>query len=304
MTDPKPPRPKSVTLTVKSHSETHELDDEISAKAQWRDQTGRYTILFIHGFWTKEDGAVSSYYTLIDGLHGLDTNLAASVMTFSWPSRPKWFRKNINVFKHRDAVAHQAGTLLGKELARDIKARKAWPRNYVLVAHSLGGRVVMEALRYLEENNVDYGQRFRIILMATALPYEEFGPDGAETVYAQISRKLRDICVLYSQYDTVLSRWFRPGFHWKKGQAVGLHGRPRNRWADAKRMAPYKHDDYWADRGKRVSSYIADRLNVPNPRPIADALVAPADTLASPNVADPANLNDAPETRRGRRRWR
>ena len=145
----------------------------------------------------------------------------------------------------------------------------------VIVAHSLGCRMTLEAVARLSDAQ---SARLRLFLMAAAVPV---GLVEAETSLAAAVARTAGADALHSRADGVLDFWFRlgqsaaPGEEGLLPEAVGLRGGPeRSVWTLASEMPGYDHDQYWS--GHRMATHLANRLGaaVAKPRPVR--LAAPA----------------------------
>jgi hypothetical protein len=143
----------------------------------------------------------------------------------------------------------------------------------LFVAHSLGCRVVLEALRSAGDKSTRdgvSGARAGVAaFMAAAVPNELCGSGGDFAAAPNNSRQ----AVLYSARDRVLSRFFPLGqaIYGERGEPVGRHGRPWGRWSN--RMdTQLGHGEYWADSSVRefLVDFLADRA--PRRREISERL--------------------------------
>jgi hypothetical protein len=138
------------------------------------------------------------------------------------------------------------------------------------VAHSLGCRVVLEALYSIAEL-ADLGIETRakvrgMFLMAGAVPYLMCEDDE---LFKRRDPKLRD-WVIHSAEDKVLAKAF-PGGEWaageSKGEAIGRHGWPPERWhRDV--LTKLGHGDYWSE-WPLVIENVPEMLGTVAPRQIA-----------------------------------
>ena len=240
-------------------------------------------VLFVHGYRVKPDDVHVSYQTFAEKLdswpsgqwwglgrvvwHGTAQTAIPLLDVFSYPFKPK------------EAVA------AGKRLATLIERMRgaAGSRAEVcLVAHSLGCRVVFEALRLLPAPDDTDGPKLRLVAaMAAAVPTAELTPGGHLRPRSGLSRYL---LVLYSPGDAVLRFAFPAGqpegramgerrVYWR---ALGLYGEPqdlthhryRNFGNDGK---PAGHGQYWTSTV--AAEHVARYLGVPSaPRVATHAL--------------------------------
>ncbi len=161
----------------------------------------------------------------------------------------------LQVLKARDV-----GTALGRYL-RDVRHAADVPTEIVFVAHSLGCRVVLEAVRELLGGRPPDAERHRIpgmCLMAAAVP--TFMVEG-DSRLAPAARAPRASYVLHSRKDLVLRYAFPPGQGAASAmltvgaqggtdtegwfpEAVGRHGNPTMTWL-RRGDTNLGHSGYW-----------------------------------------------------------
>jgi hypothetical protein len=179
--------------------------------------------------------------------------------------------------------AKRAGSVLFRATMRWQRCRLG-TRELVVVAHSLGCRLVLEFLGCLRQEAAKAAGRAAegggpgqpavfavlpgletliIFLMAGAVPVGaiERRPDDV--------RVPRHIIVMHSAADRVLRGAFPLGQTFARGEqdwfpeAVGLRGLPSSaRWTSAEDMADYDHGDYWpmVETARVVASYLSALL--------------------------------------------
>lgn len=231
-------------------------------------QRGRL-ILMIHGFNTTAAEAADGYAQFRDLVARQAPRLARQLCAVYWPGDSGLKGGGYPWLVERARVC---GAMLGDWLAEQ-------ERDVVIIAHSLGCRLTLEALARLREH--PGGPRIRVFLMAAAVPV---GLVGQEERLAIASQRAASVDVLSSRTDGVLAFWFRLGQSVAPGEAhvlpeaVGLRGLPGlETWSRTAEMPGYDHGDYWL--GQRAASHLAHRLGaaIPKPRPIR--VTAPARTL-------------------------
>lgn len=265
-------------LSVKSPFDHDALAREMWSYTVWTHHPDPLTIVLIHGFRTDEHLASKNYNNFKRKLAKIDVRLADCARTFSWPSRSRLL-DGTQFFLAKDTVARDAGRMLGDGLLLDIALPRSRPRDYVLVAHSLGSRVVMEALARILDQRPDAGPQFRVLLMAAALPVEDYGTADNRTPYADIARAVASIDVLHSENDEALGAVFRAGHLWTTREAVGLKGQPAHAWDAHAAFTPYRHGHYWADVDDKATTHLAKMLNFAVPRPLAEGVLDSGDVL-------------------------
>ena len=204
-------------------------------------------MIFVHGFNVTQDDAAASlagFHRRLSDYSRSSTRQLPSAWAFYWPGDHQVRLLSAATYAARVDTTQLAGELLGKLLT------KLQPdRQVVLVGHSLGCRVVLEALTYIANERVAGTQSAQVIgvcLMAAAVPVKRC--TGAEEPYrsAVITGPIH---VLHSRNDCVLHRIFPQGQLIKgefKGEAVGLNGGPPERWAQLHDTG-LGHGDYLTD---------------------------------------------------------
>ncbi|MEM7508640.1 MAG: alpha/beta hydrolase [Pseudomonadota bacterium] len=216
-------------------------------------------VLLIHGFNTTQAEAEAGYEAFQDLIERQAPRLARRICPVYWPGDSGLKGGAYPWLVERAA---QAGAQLAEWMARQED-------ELVIVAHSLGCRLTLEALVQLP---LDRGPRIRLFLMAAAVPVGLF-EDGSPM--REAARRADSVDVLHSRADGVLAFWFRLGQTAAPGEAallpeaVGLRGRPRRKlWSRTVEMPGYDHGQYWG--GHRMATHLAHRLGaaVAKPRPI------------------------------------
>ncbi|MEL7091701.1 MAG: alpha/beta hydrolase [Pseudomonadota bacterium] len=265
-------------VSVKSPFDHDVLAREMWSYSVWTHHPDPLTILLIHGFRTDEKKASKNYNTFKRKLAEIDTRLADCTRTFSWPSRSS-ILDGTQFFLAKDEVAREAGRMLGDGILLDMALPRARPRDYVLVAHSLGSRVVMEALARILDQRPDAGRQFRVLLMAAALPVEDFGTETDITPYAHIVKSIASVDVLHSTNDRALGIVFRTGYLGATSGAVGREGKPDHVWDHSAEFTPYRHRHYWADVNNKATNHLGDLLGFEVIRTMDEGVMDNGDVL-------------------------
>lgn len=177
--------------------------DDLAEAAKKRD--GRI-LLYVHGF--KETFFTSARDSAqIARLSGLDI----PVVHYSWPSQGEFLKY----------AADETNMYYNERQFRSflIKlAQQPWTKEIVLVAHSLGARLVIPAIEFVDRNssNADSSNISNIILASPDVDRQDFERDIAETVLTM--RRVnndRRITVYVSAKDRAL------------GLSYNFHGYPR-----------------------------------------------------------------------------
>jgi hypothetical protein len=146
------------------------------------------------------------------------------------------------------------------------------PIDVHLVSHSLGGRVVLELLKYLARNPNTVVVR-SLSVMACAVPVKRVA-DRADLQPAVLVPARTQ--VLHSTDDLVLRLAFPPGETLGGDglfpEAVGRFGGPLGAWTSSRRMAGYGHGDYWDSI--YAAQLLAQHLGAPIMPPIAAHTIA------------------------------
>ncbi len=177
--------------------------DDLAAAMQKRD--GR-VLLYVHGF--RETFFTSARDSAqIARLSGLDIPM----VHYSWPSQGEFLKyaaDETNMYYNE----RQFRSFLTK------LAQQPWTKEIILVAHSLGVRLAIPAIEYVDRNssNADSSNISNIILASPDVDRQDFERDIAETVLAM--RRVnndRRITVYASAKDRAL------------GLSYSFHGYPR-----------------------------------------------------------------------------
>jgi hypothetical protein len=149
---------------------------------------------------------------------------------FHWPGDHRFKPTSVATFPVRIAEAQVAG----QQLARLIRKCLRSDQEVFFIAHSLGCRVVMEALYAMAAMEADgvvgLAPVRGVFLMAGAVPHQKC--DGDDIFHRRDPERPRD-WVIHSARDLVLSVPF-PSGEWLHGEgggeAIGRHGLPAGRW--------------------------------------------------------------------------
>lgn len=206
-------------------------------------------IILVHGFNVDCKGAQHTYQEFLERLQvqAWPTPLQSygAFWGFYWPGDHRSRVMSVVTFPVRIDEAKEAG----RQLARLIIDRLKPNQEIFFVAHSLGCRVVMEALYEIavreHQAGINLGAPVRgVFLMAGAVPYQ-LCQDHADFRRRDPLRP-RD-WVIHSAHDWVL-HWSFPGGEWAQGErggeAIGRHGWPAGRWLHSV-PTELGHGDYW-----------------------------------------------------------
>jgi pimeloyl-ACP methyl ester carboxylesterase len=263
-------------------------------------------LILVHGYANPEARARKSYDTLVSRLRrSWPDQRLPEVWYFYWPGdlvAPGISQVSFSLQIRR---AEQAGKLLAEWLYRR-RADDLSPEA-ILVAHSLGCRLVLEALALLDARTKDSRSRHthvaRTCLMAAAVPVSLC----QQGKLLGTRRDGRNELVLWSNRDVVLT-WLFPigeaaGLDRLARRSVGSTGQPEDRWQQPRRPSTgLGHGDYYGDQG--TAHDIAGQLlrwRVPREPPVR--------TLAERRPSQPAHslpesTLEARQLGEGSKEWR
>jgi alpha/beta hydrolase family protein DUF900 len=227
---------------------------------------GRDLVLATHGFNVDRDEGILAL-SAWERLCRLPANaLFAGVL---WPGDSKYLPVLDYPVEGDEAIAS------GRHLAAYLNAQAAAAASVSFVSHSLGARMVLEALRGLQR------EARRLMLMAGAIE-----DDCLANEYREAANKAREIVVLSSRSDWVLE------FAFPLGNPVGeiiMHGHPYFKTAlgrdgPAQPIPPDQRGGVWQipDKWKYVH---ADYL----PKSAAGSAVPPPAAEPAPGAPEPAD---------------
>lgn len=205
-------------------------------------------VLLVHGYNVSEPEAHAEYDDFAAGLTDLAPQLSGQVGRLLWPGDSGVPLLRPLAYPWRVASAVDCAS----DLARYIHERdtpEGRPAAVVLIAHSLGVRLVIEAMARLAELEPVETRPVTLVLMAAAVAVDT----ARDRVWPYVARSPRfQTVVLFSEFDKVLRFAFPIGQllaeprAFQLQEAVGLHGRPLHGvWTSRERMARYDHGDYW-----------------------------------------------------------
>ena len=166
-------------------------------------------IIYIHGYANKPSDAISAYYTLMH--HTKD--MGVDHIGFVWPSKGKITRYFSDLRTTREVV---------DELMSLIAILKAEGYKKIGInAHSMGGHLTMEFMRYLKELKLRNNPIDMIALLGADCIRWKFKEKNKYGIVSNLVKKLYNY---YSPYDNILrfvSKLARPL------QRIGNHDMPR-----------------------------------------------------------------------------
>lgn len=240
----------------------------------------RRIILLLHGYNVSCKAGHKTLKRFENQLRKYSATLANDIAWLMWPG--DWRIPLVSGASYPFKVLKTPR--LGEKIARFLHSLgdpNTHRPEIIIVAHSLGCRVTLEALRELDlleelaslnmprkpEVQI-YHPNISILLMAAAVPVNDLKP-GAYLHDAALRATRR--AVLYSNWDIVLQLAFRLGQGITPGEsgmseAVGTAGRPTEIWTDGDRMAGYGHGSYW--KKSETAAWLVRWLNHAAPLPL------------------------------------
>lgn len=218
----------------------------------------RRRVILVHGFNAAPEGSSKSFDQFRSHLIRLAPRLNRDVKTLTWPGRALYW----------NAVVRAKGDIaivLARYLAR---AAIRQPEQLVFVAHSLGCRLVLEALQRL--SLTERGAilpRVQLFLMAAAVPTRAV---AIGTPLQSALSACRRAEIYYSRTDEILGTVFTFGQLGDTGsftEAVGWSGEPTELWQGRRHhMSGYLHGSYW--KSETVAYRIALSLRAVEAKPL------------------------------------
>lgn len=201
-------------------------------------------ILLVHGY----NVSLSTGHRLLrlfeDRLRDKSASLARDVGWLMWPGDLPLPVLSMVSYPFKLGATLELGRRIASFLASLTSAQGA-PPEIVLVAHSLGCKVVLETVEQLRASFP--AVQVRVFLMAAAVAVEDVLPGGR---LHGAARHAHERAVLHSTSDWVLRVGFRigqfaaPNAAYLRG-AVGSEGRPEEAWTHSRPMTGLGHSAYW-----------------------------------------------------------
>jgi len=224
------------------------IDDTVRESGSERDRNALDLVVLIHGFHNPAGKASKSYDKFRQALNkvseGGEKDLGA-IWEYYWPGDHPSRPISAVTYPIRVGIARTAGELL----AREWLAHREPHQRVHIVAHSLGCRVALEAIRTIrkeEEMGRYHGARVqRVFLLAAAVP-ASLCIESREWFSRPLASSTEH--VFYSRKDRVLQGAFPLGqllVGRESGPAVGRNGQPGgSRWA-SRTDTGLGHSRYW-----------------------------------------------------------
>lgn len=220
-------------------------------------------VLLIHGWNTTADGAKEVYRSWSTSLLELASSLAGKIGFVYWPA-DKVGAEQYFSYPARVHTAIECAPDLAETLGKWAYSRGRFPE-IVLIAHSLGARLLIETLKNLKP---EQRATVSVVLMAAAYPVD----DALDPATADVLASVRSM-VLYSISDDVL-RYTFPTAEWaaklpgaRRFEAVGLYGGPIETWGERRMMNRLGHNEYWQNDGvrRRICRFLGIPVAVDTP---------------------------------------
>lgn len=223
--------------------------------------SGERYVWLVHGYNVDANAAMATYQSFRAALPSRAVARWRICYVF-WPG-DWWVRlARVVVYPWRLGSAEVAGEEFGRVLDECNKQSNR-SVEHIVIAHSLGCRVVLNALAQMETKAC----RITVVLMAAAVPVSELlsepkrkneVPEDELEARASVAEgrwrkalkeKAKVRIVMFSPHDEVLMYAFRIGESVARSgflpQAVGLHGLPAGIWTERHHMNGFRHSSYW-----------------------------------------------------------
>lgn len=218
-----------------------------------------HAVLLVHGYNNDEPGAAASYRAFTD----LAAIPGAHFVGVQWPG-DNW--SNFLYYMRSIAQARASGAVLAQVLRQAATARRGLRVD--IVAHSMGCRLVLEALALLLTDWPPDLQVGRVVLMAAAVPVFLLESAGPPTLAATFTSGRSRYLSLYSRDDNVLSKAFRigqtlaPGPEGRFPVALGAREWRATTIAAAMNLLQREarragHSDYWGKKDNTLEIAVA-----------------------------------------------
>lgn len=164
------------------------LLEDLQARIQ-----GKTVLILVHGFNNEFEDIVRAYDMIGDRVKRFLDKWYHMVIGFTWPggnSPVDWYEPK-----------KRAGTVAPR-LARFLRDIRGNVKNVDLMSHSLGGRVVLSALKLVPEDTVRAN-----FMMASAVDNEVLEP--GEKYFVSVKHAATESLVFHSKHDFVLSSAYR-----------------------------------------------------------------------------------------------
>jgi hypothetical protein len=228
-----------------------------------RTPRARATIL-IHGFNVNEAESLKLLGRFRDALGHFAPSIKRDIFICTWAGN--WnlpvIRPAAYSFMLKNA-SETAETLI--ETFHEWYGLPEAPEELVIVAHSLGCKVILEMLAFMAKSGRPFKlKKLIVILMAAAVPVEHLIPGGK---YHAALKVADTIVALHSPDDDILKPLIFGvgqtfGGDGRFPEAVGLHAHPEAaEWTAKNHMREYNHGDYWSEM--ETAQIVCGLLDIP-----------------------------------------
>jgi len=135
--------------------------------------------IYVHGVWATRQDAINQYDRVVDSAFGPNNNYLIPIILFSWDSDTNFSSSGWRTAK---GIADENGPLLANSI---LGLKNDCPQLGVrIIAHSLGTRVIFNALASLDTNQEWNSNNFKIAsvhLMGAAIDNEEVSKRSSDT---------------------------------------------------------------------------------------------------------------------------
>lgn len=222
----------------------------------------RRLILLMPGYNVPERKAQRELKDFELRLRALSASLSGDVGWLTWPG--DWWVPLVRGAAYPFKVARTPayGAVIGRFLQK-LPPLAGQATDVVLVAHSLGCKIALEAADWLRVSHPMAS--LRVFLMGAAVAVEDVDAGGR---LHDAARFPLERGVLHSTSDWVLRGPFlagqavAPGQAWRGG-AVGTQGQPEGAWTFSEPMEGFGHGAYWTS--PRSAEQFARFMGVPVP---------------------------------------
>ncbi len=247
-------------------------------------------VLLVHGYANAVKDARGSYDTFLTNYanqwpaRSPDLN---NFFKFYWPGDKNWGPLRVLAYPLEIKPSKDSAKVLARYLS-GLWGPSGTPIQIFFVGHSLGNRLVLEALRELKSGPVNSLVEIRYVcLMAAAVPVSKVDTNGELCGAALFTHT----CILYSPDDLVLHLAFPIGETLALDaffpRAVGRLGEPARQWTVSQQMAGYGHSDYWPSQ--QTTLPVGNMLGLPTDNQIAASAI-PARPLPAAAAPPPPQI--------------
>lgn len=238
-------------ITVREEPTSGGLARDFSTEGAFSVRRRRY-VLFVHGYSVSDPQAEAEYEHVANLFLKIAPSLRGQMGMFLWPGDEHFFFTSKWAYPKQVENARDSAPMFARYLQSLFDPADGFPQ-IVIIAHSLGSRVVLEALDYVQP--IARRRRIQAFLTAAAYP--------VKNVPSLSAPKDTSVSVFHSRTDLAL-RAFR---YLENSEAVGLRGQPRDVWDNSTEMKNYGHGSY--SRSAEVHAMICRAIGFSVPRSLA-----------------------------------